>query len=88
MDGIPAEIFITAGPVALATFHTILASIWEKEYMPKHFRNATIVSLFKNKFSKADCGNYQSIILLSIAGKVLAWVILNHLITNIAKENL
>ena len=52
MDGIPAEIFITAGPVALATFHTILASIWEKENMPKHFKDITIVSLFKKRAAR------------------------------------
>ena len=54
MDGIPAEIFKAAGPVALNTFHTILAGIWEEEDMPKDFRDATVVSLFKNKGSKAD----------------------------------
>ena len=42
----------------------------------------------QKKGSKADCGNYQSISLLLIARKVLAQIILNSLITNIAKENL
>ena len=49
------------------------------------FRNATVVCLFKNK---TDCGNYRGISLLSIAGKILARVILNRLITNISEENM
>ena len=88
MDGIPAEIFKTAGSVALEALHSLLTSIWEEEDVPKEIRNATFVSLFKNRGSKTDCGNYWGIFLLSVAGKILARVILNHLITNISEENL
>ena len=88
MDGIPAQIFKSAGPVALEALHSFLTSIWEEENLPKEFRNATFVSLFKNRGSKPDCGNYRDISLLSVAGKILAQVILNRLITNISEENL
>ncbi|KAL8588826.1 hypothetical protein ACOMHN_011542 [Nucella lapillus] len=87
-DGIHAEIFKTVGPVALDTFHDLLCRIWEEEDMPQEFRDATIISIFKNKGSKSDCGNYQGISLLSIAGKILARVILNRLISNISEYNL
>ena len=49
--------------------------------MPDDFRDALIVSLYKKKGSKSDCGNYWGISLLSVAGKIFAWVILNRLIT-------
>ena len=88
MDGIPAEIFKSASPVALEALHSLLTSIWEKEDVPKEIRNATFISLFKNRGSKTDCGNYLGISLLSVAGQILAQVILNHLITNISEENL
>ena len=105
MDGIPAEIFKSAGPVALEAIHpllifksagpvalealhSLLTSIWEEEDAPKELRNATFISLFKNSRSKTDCGNYQGISLLSVAGKNLAWVILNSVIANISEENL
>ncbi|XP_062841273.1 uncharacterized protein LOC134300780 [Trichomycterus rosablanca] len=87
-DGIPAEIYKTAGPVALDAFRNLLCSIWEEEDMPQEFRNAKIVSLHKNKGSKSDCGNYRGISLLSTAGKILARVILNRLISNISEVNL
>ena len=48
--------------------------------MPDDFRDALIVSLYKNKGSKADCGNYRGISLLPIAGKIFARIILNRLI--------
>ncbi|KAL8570335.1 hypothetical protein ACOMHN_035753 [Nucella lapillus] len=79
--------FKTAGPVAIDTFHDLLCSIWEEEDMSQEFRDATIISLFKNKGSKSDCGNYRGISLLSIAGKILARAI-NRLIFNISEKNL
>ena len=87
-DGIPAQSFKSAGPVALEALHSLLTSIWEEENVPKEFRNATFVSLFKNRGSKTDCDNYWGISLLSVAGKILAQVILTRLITNISEENL
>ena len=88
MDGIPAEIFKSAGPVAIKALHSLLTSVWEEEDVPKEFRNATFVSLFKNRGSKTGCGNYRGSSLLSIGGKILARVILNRLITNTSEENL
>ena len=49
--------------------------------MPDDFRDALIVSLYKKKGSKSDCGNYRGISLLSVAGKIFARVILNRFIT-------
>ena len=86
-DNIPAELFKAAGPGALGAFHNILTSIWEEENMPQDFRDATVVSLFK-KGNKADCGNYRGISLLSIAGKILARIILNRLISLVSEEAL
>ncbi|MCP4483059.1 MAG: hypothetical protein GY823_00630 [Flavobacteriaceae bacterium] len=55
--------------------------------MPEDFRNATIISIFKNKDSKTECGDYRDVSLLSIAGKFFARVILNRLISKISEEN-
>ena len=86
-DGIPAEIYKAAGPEAINAFHDVLFRIWEQEKMPDDFRDALIVSLYKNKGSKADCGNYRGISLLSIAGKIFARIILNRLVT-VSEANL
>lgn len=55
MDEIPAEIFMSASPVALKAFQALLTNIWEEADMAKDVRNATIsVLLFNNKSSRAD----------------------------------
>ena len=46
---------------------------------PPDLRNANIVTIYK-KGDKLDCGNYRGIALLSIAGKILARVLLNRLL--------
>ena len=55
--------------------------------VPQDLRDAIIASLYKNKGVKSDCSNYRGITLLSIAGKVLARLMLNRLIPTIAEEN-
>ena len=82
MHGISAETFKSASQVALEALHSLLTSIWEEEDVPKEFRNATSVSIIKNRVSETDCGNYRGIYFLSVAGKILPRVILNDLITN------
>ena len=49
--------------------------------------DALIVSLYKKKGRKSDCGNYRGISLLSVAEMIFARVILNRLIT-VSKQNL
>ena len=87
-DGIPAEVYKALSNEALQAFHSILVSIWEEEEMPADLRDASIVSLFKNKGLRADCGNHGGISLLSIAGKILARIMLNRVIPSIAEKNL
>ena len=82
------EIFKALSNEALHSFHRILTSIWVRDEIPPDFRDAAIVTLFKNKGSKADCGNHRGIFLLSIAGKILARIMLNRLILLVAEKNL
>ena len=80
-DGIPAETYKAAGPDALGAFHDVQLTVWEEETMSDDFHDALIVSLYKKKGNKSDCGNYSGISLLSVAGKIFAHVILNRLTT-------
>ncbi|XP_076061594.1 uncharacterized protein LOC143037342 [Oratosquilla oratoria] len=59
-----------------------------KSKLPQDLRDAIIITLYKNKGEKSDCSNYRGITLLSIAGKILARVLLNRLVPSIAEENL
>ena len=42
-------------------------------------RDATIVTLYKNKDDRGDCNNYHGISLLNIVGKLFAKVVLMKL---------
>lgn len=53
-----------------------------------HMKYANIISLFKNKGERSDCGNYRGISLLSVAGKILARVAQNRLIKSIFEKHL
>ena len=84
-DGIPAEVYKYGGESILRTLCDILQSCWTQGSLPQDFKDATIVTLYKRKGDRHDCGNYRGISLLSIAGKVLAKVLLKRLMA-IANE--
>lgn len=59
--------------------HQLITKIWVHEEIPSDLRDAVIVTIFKKKGDKADCGNYHGISLLSTAGKILARIANNRL---------
>ncbi|XP_071509496.1 uncharacterized protein [Diadema antillarum] len=90
-DGIPSEIFKERG-VAIATKLTEqIQQFWEERSVPQDFKDADIVHLYKNKGDRASCENHRGISLLSIAGKIMARVVLNrithHLLDDVVSES-
>ena len=53
--------------------------MWRKEANTQEFKDATIIHLFKRKGNPQVSDNHRGISLLSIAGKILARVLLNRL---------
>ena len=88
VDGIPPEIWKDGGPALHNKLHELLVCCWEQGKLPRDLRDAVIVTLYKNKGEKSDCSNYRGITLLSIAGKILARVLLNRLVPSIAEDHL
>jgi len=88
VDGIPPEIWKYGGPALHSKLHELLVCCWEQSKLPRDFPDAVIVTLYKNKGEKSDCSNYRGITILSIAGKILARVLLNRLIPAIAEDHL
>uniref|UniRef100_K7E252 RNA-directed DNA polymerase n=1 Tax=Monodelphis domestica TaxID=13616 RepID=K7E252_MONDO len=87
-DGIPTEVYKALNRKVLQAFHIVLTSIWEEEDMPPELRDASIIALYKNKGTRAACDNYRGISLLSTAGKILARIILNRLLSSVSEQNL
>ncbi|XP_051634185.1 uncharacterized protein LOC127466875 [Manacus candei] len=85
VDGIPPEIWKHGGQALLAKFHEFVVRCWELGKLPSDLRDAVIITLYKKKGDKPDCSNYRGITLLSIAGKILARILLNRLIPAITE---
>lgn len=88
IDGIPPEMWKYGGPTLHSRLHDFIKTCWEKGKLPQDLRDAVIITLYKNKGDKSDCSNYRGITLLSIAGKILARVLLNRLVPAIAADHL
>ena len=73
------------GPELHCKLHELFVSYWEQDKFPSDLCDAVIFTLYKNKGEKSGCSNYQGITLLSIAGKILARVLLNRLVPTIAE---
>ena len=77
-DGNPAEVYKHGGTALVRHLHRLFLKIWKNEKVPQELKDASIVTIFK-KGSRTECGNYRGISLLSVAGKILAKVLLNRL---------
>ena len=82
-DAIPAEIYKTGGPMLNQKLTELFTSFWSKGSLPQNFKDTSIVHLYKCKGNRQACDNHRGISLLSIAGKILARVLLNRLIKHL-----
>ena len=62
--------------------------MWRKEAIPEEFKDATIIHLYKRKGNPQVCDIHRGISLLSIAGKILARVLLNRLNEHLERSGL
>ncbi|CAH1266638.1 Hypp3464 [Branchiostoma lanceolatum] len=88
VDGVPAEVYKLGSDTLLTVLTDLFRDCWERGVVPQDFRDAVIVSLYKNKGEKSACSNYRGITFLSIAEKILARVVLDRHIPTVAEENL
>ena len=87
-DGIPAELFKHGGPSLDQALLQLILTIWEAEEVPRDFKDALVVPLFKGKGNKQLPNSYRGISLLSCAGKILARILLNRLHTEILETEI
>lgn len=86
MDNIPAELLKQGGYLCTRALHQHITKVWADENIPQQWRDAKIVTIYKNKGDKTICGNHRGISLLAVAGKVLAKVLLQRLLNNITES--
>ena len=78
-DAIPAEVYKANGLPMAEKLTELFQCMWRKEAIPQDFKDASIIHLYKRKGNPQVCDNHRGISLLSIAGKILAKVLLNRL---------
>ncbi len=87
-DAIPAEVYKNGGSALVQRLHDLFLKIWQDGDVPQDFKDATIVTVYKKKGSKAECGNYRGISLLCVAGKILTKILFSRLLNNVAHHAL
>ena len=66
----------------------LMHCIWRKGAIPQEFTDVSIIHLYKRKGNPQVCDNYRCISLLSIAGKILAKILLNRLNVHLDQKGL
>ena len=78
-DFVPTEVYVAGGPLLIANLTKIYHTMQNQGKTQQQFKDALIVHLKKWKWNRQACDNHRGISLLSIAGKSLARILLNHL---------
>ena len=69
----------------------LIKQLWDKGSVPKDFKDANAIHLYKDKNDKASRDNHRGISLLSIPGKIMARIILScithHLLDDFVSES-
>jgi hypothetical protein len=82
-DAIPAEVYKEGGAALTDKLHQLFQLMWQQEAIPQEFKDASIIHLYKHKGNRQACDNHRGISLLSIAGKILARILLNRLTSHL-----
>ena len=85
LDNIPAEIVKASGSTAAKVLHMLCVNIWDTGIWPQEWKQQELVMLYSNGNNK-ECGNFQTIALISHTSKILLKIILNRLQKKISEE--
>ena len=77
-DNIHAEVIKYGGCALHRRLHNFILDCWSAKCHPQQWKNANIILEYKQKVIRAECGNSRGISLLSVAGKVLAKIMLTR----------
>ena len=59
--------------------HALFLRVWRSGHVPAEWRDGILISMYKGKGPKDECGSYRPISLLSVPGKVFAHLLLERL---------
>ena len=76
-DGISAELLKGGGSIITDWLLELMEEVWRTGEVPQDWKDAELVPLYK-KGNGMRCDNYCGISLLSVPGKVLSLILLEH----------
>ena len=82
-DNIPADVIKYGGCALRRRLHNFILDSWSAKCLPLQWKNVNIILVHKQKGDRAECGNSRGISLLSVAGKVLAKIMLTRLLEHV-----
>ena len=69
-DEIPAELFQILKDDVVKVLHSICQQIWETQQWPQDWKRSVFI-LVPKKGNAKECSNYRTIVLISLASKVM-----------------
>jgi len=78
IDKIRSELIKAAGRMICSLIHKLINYIWDKEELPKQWKEPIIVRIDKNG-DKTGCSNYRGMSLSSTTYKILSSILLSRL---------
>ena len=73
IDQIPAELIKAGGRTIHSESHELINSIWNKEELPKKWKESIVVP-----GDKTDCSNYEGVSVFSTTYKILSNILLSR----------
>ena len=74
-DSLPPDLFMLGDPTITKLLTKFSRKCWETGTVPNNWLRANIVTIYKKKGEKSDCGNYRGLSMLDVAGKIFAKVL-------------
>ncbi len=69
-DGITAEMLNYGGEIVVDWIVWMCNLVWEQSKVPKDWRKAIIIPVYKGKGKREECNNYRGISLLRVPGRI------------------
>ena len=82
-DNIPVAVINYGGYASHRRQHNFILDCWSAKCLPQQWKNANIILAYKQKVDRTENGNCRCISLLSVAGKVLAKIMLTGLLEHV-----
>ena len=71
LDGIPVELLHFGGDNVVIKILALIIAVWNGDPTPQDWVDAIVLSLYKGKCSKSNCGDHRGISFLGAVGKDL-----------------